>query len=446
MLLVLTPQITNRLRYIFNLMFFDLLGLEPVFTTSHDEFTAFSGAKLSYGVNVSDSELFFASNRLLFETGISACEINCFSPSGTKAFFPVYQKTSALPFDVFAASFFLVSRYEEYLPHMRDEHGRFKAAQSEAFSNGFLRKPLVNLWSLELKKILEARFPGLEFRLPVFRFIPTIDIDAAFAYKHKGLTRAVGGFIRALNNRDYREFRERLGVLFGHRPDPFDTYRIHRELQKKYSLRAIFFILLADYGPFDKNIPVHNRYFRQVIREIADYAEVGIHPSYASAGNAAVLQREISRLAAILHRDITKSRQHFLRLEMPLTYRNLIHCDILEDYTMGYAEEPGFRASICTPYHFFDLDLDTESPLVIHPFTVMDGTLNDYMDLTPAQGLQVITQLLNEVKAVGGTFISLWHNSTLNDQKHWKGWLKVYEAMIRMAVKAEESAKNQTLT
>jgi hypothetical protein len=119
---------------------------------------------------------------------------------------------------------------------------------------------------------------------------------------------------------------------------------------------------------------------------------------------------------------------------MPSTYRNLIHCDILEDYTMGYAEEPGFRASICTPYNFYDLDLDTQTPLRIFPFTLMDGTLNDYLDLTPAQAFEVITQLMNEVKAVGGTFISLWHNSTLNDQHHWKGWLKVYEDMIKLAV------------
>lgn len=433
-MLVLTPKITNRLRFTFNLLLGDLLGVEPVFTVSKEEFLSFDGPKLSYGITLNDDHLFFASNRLLFENGISACEINYFDFQGTKAFFQVYQKTSALPFDVFAASFFLVSRYEEYLPHMRDEHGRFRANQGEAFKNGFLRKPLVNIWSIEIKRVLQSRFPQLKFKMPAFTFIPTIDIDAAFAFSHKGLTRALGGFVKALNRGDMVEFRERLDVLLGRRSDPFDTYSMHLELQRKYALKTIFFILLADYGVNDKNLPVHNRFFRQIIRELADYADVGIHPSYASAGNATLLGKEISRLSAILHRDIIKSRQHFLRLEMPSTYRNLIHCDILEDYTMGYAEEPGFRASICTPYHFYDLDLDTQTPLRIFPFTLMDGTLNDYLDLTPAQAFEVITQLMKEVKVVGGTFISLWHNSTLNDQHHWKGWLKVYEDMIKLAV------------
>lgn len=433
-MLVLAPKITNRLRFTFNLMLSDLLGVEPAFTVSTEEFLNCDGPKLSYGIHLNDDHIFFASNRLLFENGISTCEISYFDFMGSKAFFPVYQKTSALPFDVFAASFFLVSRYEEYLPHMRDEHGRFRANQGDAFRNGFLRKPLVNIWSLELKRILQSRFPELKLKLPVFTFIPTIDIDAAFAFKHKGLTRAIGGFVKAIKRGDMVEFRERLDVLLGLKTDPFDSYGLHLELQQKYALKTIFFILLADYGVNDKNLPVHNRFFRQIIRELADYADVGIHPSYASTGNPAVLEKEISRLAAILHRDITKSRQHFLRLELPLTYRNLINCDILEDYTMGYAEEPGFRASICTPYYFYDLDLDTQTPLRIFPFALMDGTLNDYMDLTPAQASEVITQLMKEVKAVGGTFISLWHNSTLNDQHHWKGWLKVYEDMIRLAV------------
>lgn len=433
-MLVLVPKITNRLKYIFDLLLGDLLGVDVSFTTSENEYRAFENAKFAYGVALNDGGLYFASNRLLFETGIASYEVSYFDFAGSGAFFAVYHKASALPFDVFAASFFLVSRYEEYLPHMRDEHGRFRASQSEAYRHGFLRKPLVNLWSLEVKKILEKWFPETEFKQPKFKYQATVDIDAAFAYKHKGLTRALGGFVKALRLNDYREFKERLDVLLNRIPDPFDTYKLHLALQQKYSLKVIFFFLLADYGPNDKNIPVHNRYFRQVIRELADYADIGIHPSYASAEKPGVLQQEITRLSNILHREITKSRQHFLRLEMPLTYRNLINCDITEDYTMGYAEEPGFRASICTPFSFFDLDLDTKTSLKIFPFAVMDGTLNDYMNLTPAQAIDVISGLIKEVKTVGGTFISLWHNSTLNDKNHWKGWLTVYEEMIKTAV------------
>jgi len=121
-------------------------------------------------------------------------------------------------------------------------------------------------------------------------------------------------------------------------------------------------------------------------------------------------------------------------LVLPDTYRNLINNDIVNDYTMGYAEVPGFRASICTPFPFFDLDQDTATPLIIHPFAVMDGTLFNYMKLAPELAIGIIEKLINEVKSVGGTFIPLWHNQTLNDDGEWKGWLNVYVKMAEMAV------------
>jgi len=72
-----------------------------------------------------------------------------------------------------------------------------------------------------------------------------------------------------------------------------------------------------------------------------------------------------------------------LRLNLPDTYRNLIDEDITDDYSMGYAALPGFRAGICSPYNFYDLDIEVETKLRVHPFMVMDGTLKDYMKLTP---------------------------------------------------------------
>ena len=61
---------------------------------------------------------------------------------------------SVFPFDPFAASFFMISRYEEYLPHIKDIHGRFEAKESLAFKNNFLEKPIVDIWINLIKKEL----------------------------------------------------------------------------------------------------------------------------------------------------------------------------------------------------------------------------------------------------------------------------------------------------
>ena len=433
-MLILVANETNRLRYTMQLMLTRLLGLEVDFTDDILYFYQFDGPKFSYGITVDEKCLFFASVSLLFESKIVGKELSHFEHKGEIAFFPVMNKQSALPFDPFAAAFYLVSRFEEYLPHLRDQHNRFLAEGSDACKHGYLQKPMVNRWSLLLGDILKKWFPHVKYLLPEFKFIPTIDVDSAYAYKNKGLTRAIGGMFRALQTKNFEEVRKRFRVLTGSDPDPFDTFELQLKLQEKYKYRAVYFILLADYGPNDKNIPHNNRYFRKLIRYLGDYADIGIHPSYASSQKPSLMVLETARLSKILKLEIERSRQHFLRLVLPETYRNLINNDIIHDYTMGYAENVGFRASICSPFPFYDLDQDMPTSLIIHPFAVMDGTLQSYLKLSPQQASETIKMLIREVKSVGGTFIPLWHNQTFADENTGAGWFDVYIRMVEEAL------------
>jgi len=142
MLLILIPKETNRLHFTMQLMLTRLLGLELSYTIDPSYFEQYDGPKFSYGVSVDEKYLFFASNSLLFESRIAARELRHFTFEGGIVFFPVSDNDSALPFDMFAASFYLVSRYEEYLPHIRDNHNRYLASGSDAFQQGYLHKPL----------------------------------------------------------------------------------------------------------------------------------------------------------------------------------------------------------------------------------------------------------------------------------------------------------------
>ncbi len=434
MILVYSNKITNRVRYIFRLIFTDILNVEVDFISNEEVFNSYDGPKISYGKSPIGDELFFDAENILFERGISHNELVFIDYDNLPAFFPVYHKSSAFPFDVFAASFYLVSRFEEYLPYKKDEYGRFSANESIAFQKNFLDKPIVNIWAQQIAQLISSRFTGFQFPGRKYEFIPTIDIDAAWAYKQKGLFRSAGGFLNATVKFNFSELSERFKVLSGTQPDPFDTYEFQHTIHKQYNLHPIYFILYADYGLNDKNIPVNSRKFKTLIKSLADYNKVGIHPSFNSNSYPKKLKLEIERLSKVLNREITRSRQHFLILQFPTTYRNLINLDILDDYTMGFASKPGFRAGICTSYKFFDLELDTETKLNIHPFTYMEGTLKDYMNVSSREAMNVITPLIEEVKRVNGTFVSIWHNESLSDLKRWKGWQKVYEEMIKLAV------------
>ena len=430
--LVYTHKLTNRNSYMFRLFFRELLGLDLVMTDRINDFAAATGPKVSYGEEPISDELFFYARSLVFETGIVEQNISVFTWEGNEVFYAT-GKNSALPFDPFCCGFYLVSRYEEYLPHIRDSNDRFDAHNSLAYQHNFLSKPVVNQWAELIRKKLVEKYPALVFPIKNFRFQPTIDIDNAYAYREKGFMRTVGGYAKAILKFDLEDVRMRTRVLLGLRNDPYDTYAYQLALQKKYSLKPIYFFLLGDYGLNDKNISSQNHNFRQLICHLSDYAEVGVHPSFGSNKDPLKLQVEIGRLKNIVHRDIFQSRQHFLMLKFPSTYRNLLARDITADYSMGFANEVGFRAGICSPFNFYDIDLERETTLRIHPFAAMDATLNLYMRLTPNEAFDKVKNLIIEIKKVNGVFTSLWHNETLSDEKQWKGWKKVYEDIIEEA-------------
>jgi hypothetical protein len=203
-------------------------------------------------------------------------------------------------------------------------------------------------------------------------------------------------------------------------------------LHSSYRLKPVFFFLFSDYGQFDKNLSIYNPAFRTLIKRIADYAIVGIHPSYASNKNPQKLKKEIEDLSKCLHRQVTHSRQHFLKLSLPETYRNLIHWGITDDYTMGFADQPGFRAGTCIPFPFYDLDLHTPTSLLIHPFMFMDGTLKDYLKIPENQIVDFVKPYIEEVKRYSGTLITLWHNETHGGSGRWKGWPEIYETIVSL--------------
>jgi len=434
-MLIYTHRITNRLEYIFKQVFTEMLGISYTLTIDEEAFIASSLPKISYTHNPVGDELFFQSKNLLFETGINEQHITVIDWENTKAFFSTGKK-SALPFDSFAAAFFLLSRYEECLPHFRDQYDRFEAKESIAFQNGFLKKPVVNIWVNKIRDLLKEKYPQLQFSNNKYKYLSTIDVDNAYAYKHKGLLRTLGAFGKDILSFKINQLKERIKVLAGAMQDPYDTYDLQASLHEKYKLRPLYFFLLGDYDINDKNVPHHNRKFQSLIKSIADRADVGIHPSFNSNKNQEKIETEIDRLSEIIHREITKSRQHFLILHFPKTYRNLTDLDITEEYSMGYAQETGFRAGICTPFYFYDLDLENETKLKIYPFTVMDATLKYYMKLQPDEAVEHIKEMVKEVKNAEGTFISLWHNESLSEKDQWQGWRKVYEETIKAATAA----------
>lgn len=432
MLLIFVPKLTNRLGYTLNFVFRNILRTDFTITTDVDIFHNHTDAKLCYGPNRIDDAVWIKSCNLLFQTSIESQDLHCFTRDDMHAFFPVYGRDLDFDFDLLAATFYLITRYEEYMPHHTDEHGRYLASESVAYQQGFLRVPIADQWAVMLANKIVERYPAYQFPPRNFDFVNTIDIDAAYCYKHKDIFRSLTGLGRDLLHRhDIPAAKLRCQVLAHRTTDPFDTFEYILEQQQRHrGIAMVFFALLADYGVNDKNISHHNEEFRQLLKHLGDYAKIGIHTSYASFDEPRRVELERERLADIIHRNITRNRSHFLRIQLPKSYRTLIHYGIQHDFTMGYAEEPGFRAGTSVAYPFYDLESDCETPLTIHPFAVMEATLKRYQNMSPADAWEVFKQLMDAVKAVDGTFSCIWHNENLCEDFGWKGWRKVYEQML----------------
>lgn len=447
MLLIHVPRLTNRLGYTLNAIFKHLLHVDFQITMDIDLFNSHDGPKISYGSQKISNAPFFRSCDLLFETTIEEQSPKPFPFQDTTALFPVHSQASALPFDPFAATFFCLSRYEEYLPHFNDIHGRFPASESLAFKEKFLQQAVVDRWASMIAKILADRFEDFELTPRSFDVEDTIDIDAAYCYRNKGIVRTIAGIGKDLFiNRQPHLVKKRLKVLFLKDQDPFDSFDYIIDVHNSHPwIKLKVFPLMADYNVNDKPISYQNTDFRRLLQHMGDYAKMGLHASYASFDNPALVALESERLESILHRTTVRNRYHFLRLSFPKSYNALMDNNIIHDYSMGYADEPGFRAGTGTPYPFFDLESDCETSLTIHPFVAMDSTFYFYKKFHPEQAKPVYLQLIDECMAVGCRVSLLWHNQSLCEDFGWEGWRNLYESVLAYADSTRKDPHHQPL-
>ena len=416
-----------RLRYIARIILGDILGLSWEVIT--DKRKLGKNNIINYSSENITGSFKIDPDPLLFEKGIHPREIIVNDWNGMAVFFQT-SSDSDLSFDIFAASFFLVSRYEEYLEFQPDEYGRFQASSSIAFKNGFLGVPVVEVWAKELARALLRKFRNIAFKRNEYKALLTIDTDQPFAYLGKGLIRSIGGLFRDMTNNP-GSVAKRYSVVTGGEKDPFEIFDYMIGNIEKSSVDVRFFFPVGDHSEYDKNPSWKNEEYRKLIHKIADRFITGLHPSFNASGNSSMINTEVVRLKTILKKEIKLSRFHYIRLFMPQSYRDLNDAGILEDYSMGYPDEPGFRAGIARPYPFYDVAEDQETGLKIIPFQVMDVTLYNYKNLNPVTSREVISMLINETRKVGGLFVSIWHNTSLLDKQEWQGWRDLFEFMLK---------------
>ncbi|MCU0363880.1 MAG: polysaccharide deacetylase family protein, partial [Bacteroidales bacterium] len=335
-----------------------------------------------------------------------------------------------IPFDIFSAAFYLVTRYEEYSAENRDEHGRYMASASLAFRNGFLQLPVIDMWTRELALLLARKFRTLSFRRNEFGSILTMDADQPFAYLGRSLLRSVGGMLLDIGRKDGHA-SERYRTVAKGELDPFNVFDYILSELAETGTEARFFFPVGDNSRYDVNPSWKSNDYRDLISKVSERHPAGIHPSYYAADDDSMLSAEIERLGKITGNGIHGSRYHYIRLFIPRSYKALLACGISEDYSMGYPEEPGFRAGIARPFMFYDAAEDIATSLRVYPFMAMDATFYKYKEMSHEESLGMLCSLIDSTRNAGGLFSTIWHNTSLLDDENGRKWRKVFEAMLK---------------
>ena len=426
MLLIYTHKITPRFSYIMRQLLVKILGIEIKFTTKVEDFIRHSGPKITYTKQPLQNEFFIRSNNLLFEQGIGQFDIAVENWDGIPCFFNSGERSN-VPFDIFAASFYLLSRYEEYLPYVKDMHGRFPVANSLAFKGNFLQLPVVDIWAFKFLELLKERFPDLKHKQREYQYRSLIDVTTSHSFSHRGVIRGLAGMLLDLGTFKLKRVIQRLAVWLKIKKDPYDNFAQLMDFHKEYPCKSIFFFQFAQYSTYDKNVSTENNKFRYLIKSVADYSKVALAASYSSFDNIDMLKDEKKRLSEVIHRDVAQTRMRYNRVDIPHTYRNLVEAEFKDDYSMGYTHVMGFRAGTCSPFNFYDINMEVQQPVKIHPFAIHDYALVNHKNLDDMMAsLDVINQ---SIRSVNGEFLTVFSNELLGGP-HKVNWMELYHRVL----------------
>ena len=378
MLLVYTHKITPRITYIFKHVFENMLRIPLGFTSTIENFVAHAGPKMSYTTKPLGDEFSVASHPLLFEKGISDQNIVVEDWQGVPAFFKT-APLNLIPHDIFAASFFLLSRYEESLPHRKKAEGYFDPHHSLAYQHNFIEIPLVDHWVLNFYKVLCKIFPDLEGRneaSPKKEIV--IDVPLAFRYRHRSLLVIFQTFLQSIWVFDILKIVDQIMVLLRLDADPYDSFLDWERWFGKSTIKPKVFFLYSNSSAFESNISILNKHLQERIKNTGDLFTLGLLPSIqAQLKPERYLKKEIKNFQALTHRQVQMSRIPQSMKSLSEVYSDLVDAEFTSDYSMGYPNEIGFRASTAVPFYFYDISNEFQLPLKIHPIVANEKTIID---------------------------------------------------------------------
>jgi len=326
-------------------------------------------------------------------------------------------------FDVYLNSFLLISGLQEWLCETKDKQDRFPYSESIQSKVDFIKIPAATIYFEFLAEAIRAKghqCDPIDFNENV---IFTHDIDQV----RSGWFEDVGHYIK---NPSFKAVfgiaRAILGKITGTKDSYYYALLKMEAIDKKYNLPAISF-MMAEKSHDDADHHLEN------LSPLwqGEQQRIGLHPGFFTYNNKANFVKQLDKVEALYKRSEKIVRQHYLKYDVKQTTAIHEELKITEDYTLGFAEQHGFRNSIATPFYLYRFDEKRASKVLEIPLYFMDGTLHHYMKDNSTEGKdQVVAEIKQLHDELNISFSVLFHNSVFTDLKYF-GFTEMYEELIR---------------
>jgi hypothetical protein len=328
--------------------------------------------------------------------------------------------------DILSDAFFLLSRFEEYVPHNKDVYGNYLYTESVLYKHQLLQQPIIEIWVQTLQEALQQLFTNWVWYNSMFKKVLTVDVDIAYAYKGRTIWRNILATTKDILTANIKNIAARKNVLAGNMPDPFDTYHdIYTEA--KHWQETILFFPVGSNSVKDRHIAITHPIMQSLFQRMPQHIMVGLHPTISSGHTQEGISNALQQLQQqYKQQPVVTSRQHYLKMQLPETYMHLNAAGLLHDYTMGYNHVNGFRAGTCKPFVWYNLLKDKAYNVTLHPLTVMDAVYIYNQQVTINHAINEAKALLAITQKYNGEFVMVFHNNHIYKQHSWYALWKAF--------------------
>ena len=320
--------------------------------------------------------------------------------------------TVTIGLDVFASTFFMLTRWEESLLG-REEKGDCDESLLFCVKHRIHQRPVVNEYADLLRQLLPT---GISSQTRKYEVVLSHDVDGFLTptwprifldFIKQTISGAPKNTVRHLTWQDKINYKKAFPIAFSQ----FDLYTA---LTEKYNISEWFYFKVCSKGEAEATYLYDNKEIVNVINRLKakhnSKIVLGFHPSQNVFDNKEQWNREVSRIAGLLKGKPTIGRNHHLLYnhailrqweqmsEQPMLLSNCV-----------FHKNLGFRSGVCVPYHIFDLYQRRMMDLVEYPCQIMDSAIRLHKYESEEALWDDIHLIANWAKRYDGLLVLTWH-------------------------------------